>query len=117
MTSPSFRDIKQLSAYLDGQVSRSEKARLEGRIRTDPELAAALEELRQTQWLLRRTPYRRAPRNFTLTPRMVGLKAPTPRLVPALSWASVVAMLLFVCTLGTNMLGNFSFGASARIMA
>jgi hypothetical protein len=36
-----------------------------------------------------------------------------PRLVPALSWASVVAMLLFVLTLGTSLVGGLSFGAAS----
>jgi hypothetical protein len=48
---------------------------------------------------------------------MAGIRPPTPRVVPALSWASAVAMVLFVFTLGTSMLGGLSFGASAPMMA
>jgi anti-sigma factor RsiW len=117
MTTPSFRDMEQISAYLDGQISRSERTRLENRVKSDPALAAALKELRQTRKLLRSMHHMRAPRNFTLTPKMVGLRPPTPRVVPALSWASAVAMVLFVCTLGTNLLGGFPLGASAPMMA
>jgi len=117
MTTPSFRDVEQLSAFLDGQISRAEQARLEARLKADPALAAALEDLRQSRALLRRTPKRRAPRNFTLTPKMAGIRPPVPRLVPALSWASAVAMLLFVCTLGTSLIGQLSFGAGAPMMA
>ena len=117
MTSPSFRDMEQLSAYLDGQISQSKRTRLEIRVKSTPALAAALEELRQTRGLLRRTPQRRAPRNFTLTPKMAGLRPPIPRLVPALSWASAVAMVLFIFTLGTSLVGQLSFGASAPMMA
>lgn len=112
-----FRDIERLSAYLDGQLPQAEKTRLESRLAADPELAASLEELRQARAVLRRTPQRRAPRNFTLTPKMAGIRPPVPRTVPAFSWASAVAMLLFVCTLGTNLLGRFSFGAAAPAMA
>jgi anti-sigma factor RsiW len=116
MTTPSFRDVKQLSAFLDGQLSQAEKARLEARIQLDPALSAMLAEMRQARAILRRTPKRRLPRNFILSPKMAGIKPPVPRLVPALSWASAAAMLLFILTLGTNMLGQFSFGAAAPMM-
>jgi anti-sigma factor RsiW len=117
MTSPSFRDMENLSAYLDGQLTPSERTHLEKRIQKDQTLAAALIELRQTRTLLRRVPQRRAPRNFTLTPRMAGIRPPVPRLVPVFSWASAVAMLLFIFTLGTSLVGQLSFGAAAPMMA
>jgi hypothetical protein len=117
MKSPTFRDIERLSAYLDGQLNQPERTRLERRLRSDPALAAALEELRQTRALLHRTPQRRSPRNFTLTPRMAGIRPPVPRSVPVLSWASAVAMVLFICTFGASLAGQLSFGASAPMMA
>jgi len=117
MTTPSFRDVEQLSAFLDGQLSQAEKARLEARIQSDPALAAALADLHQARAILRRTPKRHLPHNFTLTLKMAGIRPPVPRLVPALGWASAVAMLLFILTLGTNLLGQISFGASAPMMA
>src|SRR5512137_876034 len=112
----SFHDVEQLSAYLDGQTRQAERARLDSRLKREPELAALLEELRQARSLLRRTPRRRAPRNFTLTPKMAGIKPPVPRLVPAFSWASAVAFLIFVCTLGTSVIGKLGFGAAAPMM-
>ena len=117
MTTPSFRDVEQLSAFLDWQLSRAKQTRLEARIQSDPALAAALSDLRQARTILRRTPKRRAPRNFTLTPKMAGIRPPVPRAVPALSWASAVAMLMFVLTLGTNLLGQLSSRAAAPMMA
>ena len=113
MSTPSFNNIGQLSAFLDGQLTQSQKTRLEARLRADPALAGALEDLRQVRTMLRRVPHRRARRNFTLTPKMAGIRPPVPRLVPALSWASAVAMMLFVCTLGFNLLGSLTLGASA----
>jgi hypothetical protein len=110
MTPPSSRDLEQLSAYLDGQLSQSSRTRLDIRIHSDPAFASALEELRQTRALLRRTPHRRAPRNFTLTPGMAGIRPPIPRLVPVLSWASAVAMLFFIFTLGAGLVGQLSLG-------
>ena len=117
MKSLSFRDMEQLSAYLDGQLSPARKTRLEKRIRSDQALVAALEEIHQTRSLLRRMPRRHVPRNFTLTARMAGIRAPVPRAVPALSWASAAAMLLFIFTLGANLVGKISFGASAPMLA
>ena len=117
MTTPSFRDVEQLSASLDGQLSQAEKTRLEARIQLDPALSAALVDLRQARAILRRTPKRRLPRNFTLTPKMAGIRPPVPRAVPALGWASAVAILLFVFTLGTNLFGKISFGAVSPMMA
>jgi len=117
MTTLTFRDMENLSAYLDGQLSPVEKTRLEQRVQSDPALASALVELRQTHRLLALAPHRRAPRNFTLTPKMAGIRPPVPRLVPALSWASAVAMLLFIFTIGANLVGQFSFAASSPMMA
>ncbi len=113
----SSRDLEQLSAYLDGQLPPAEAARLEARLNANPALQAALDELRQTRGLLRRAPRRRAPRNFTLTPRMAGLRPPAPRGVPILSWASALAALLFVCTFGGNLIGQLPLGASAPAAA
>lgn len=115
MSRPSFRDYELLSAYLDRELGQKDKTRLVARIVKEPELAKALEELRQTRSLLRQTPHRKAPRNFTLTPKMAGIRPPVPRVVPALSWASAIAMVMFVCTLGYNLLasGGLSFGAAA----
>jgi anti-sigma factor RsiW len=117
MTTPSSRDLELLSAYLDGQLSPSSRTRLEIRIQSDPALAGALEELRQTRAFLRHTPHRRAPRNFTLTPRMAGIRPPVPRLVPVLSWASAAAMLLFIFSLGAGFIGQLSFGMAANSAA
>jgi anti-sigma factor RsiW len=117
MKSPSFRDMEAISAYLDGHISPSERTHLEKRIQSDSAIAIALQELRQTRALLRRTPQRRAPRNFTLTPRMSGIWPPVPRLVPVFSWASAVAMLLFIFTLGTSLIGRLSFGTAAPMLA
>jgi hypothetical protein len=117
MKTPSFHDVEQISAFLDGQLSQAEKSRLETRIRSDLALAALLADLRQARAILQRTPKRPRPRNFTLTPKMAGIKPPVPRAVPALGWASAVAAVLFVFTLGTNFLSQISFGAAAPMLA
>lgn len=89
------RDWTALSAYLDGQLSLREKKRLERRLEGDPALKAGLEELRRTRDVLRQQPRLRAPRNFTLTPEMAGMKLPH-RAYPAVRLAAVLASVLFV---------------------
>jgi anti-sigma factor RsiW len=101
---PSFRDVEKLSAYLDGQLKPSEVARLESRLQTEPELASILRDLRQARGLLRQLPQRRAPRNFTLTPKMVGQKPPLPRTYPVFRFATVLATLFLFLTFATNFM-------------
>ncbi len=99
MKTPSWRDRERLSAYLDGQLSPRQRARLEARLEREAALRQALEELRQTRAWLQRLPARRAPRNFVLTPQMAGLRPPLPRLTPVLRWAALTMLLLFFCSL------------------
>ena len=101
---PSFRDVEKLSAYLDGQLKPSETAWLEARLQTDPQLASILKDLRQTRGILRQLPQRRAPRNFTLTHKMVGQKPPMPRTYPMFQYASVLATLLLFFTFAANFM-------------
>ncbi|HNQ96357.1 MAG TPA: hypothetical protein PKK96_16695 [Anaerolineales bacterium] len=97
-------DLELLSSYLDGQLSLSDSARLESRLKSDGRLVSALDDLRAARTLLRQLPKRRAPRNFTLTRKMVGLNPPLPRSYPAFRFATVVATLLFFFTFGVNAL-------------
>ena len=99
------RDIELLSSYLDGQLKPSETARLEARLSTDPSLRAVLDDLRSARGLLRQLPMRKAPRNFTLTPKMVGKKPPLPRSYPAFRFVTALASLMLFFTLGLNFLG------------
>jgi hypothetical protein len=117
MNTPSFRDVEQLSAYLDGQLSEAEMSRLESRLKSEPTLAATLADLRQARSILRRTPKRRSPRNFTLTPKMAGIRPPIPRSVPALGWASAAAMVVFVVLLGTNLFGQLTSTANEPMLS
>jgi hypothetical protein len=101
----SNRDYEQISAYIDGQLAPGDQRKLEERLRTRPELQEVLNELRQTRALLRMAPRRQAPRNFTLTPAMVGETGPKKKttlfggLFPTLSFASAVAAFALVATL------------------
>lgn len=99
------RDLELLSAYLDGELKPADSTRLETRLKTDLELVSALNDLRATRTLLRRLPSRKAPRNFTLTRKMVGLNPPLPRSYPAFRLATLVATLLLFFSFGVNFVG------------
>jgi len=110
-----FRDIETLSAYIDGQLNASDAARLETRLKTDPELASVMNDLRAARGILRKLPARKAPRNFTLTRQMVGLKPPMPRTYPLFRLATAFAAVLFLFSFTATTLApmmNFS-GMSA----
>ena len=115
MSQPSFRDVEQLNAYLDGELDATRRQRLESRLGSDPELKSILDELREARMVLRRLPQRRAPRNFTLTPKMAGIKPPLPRAYPVLRFASVFAVFLLFFTFAVNSLPRLSLpmGAAA----
>jgi hypothetical protein len=115
MNQLSSRDIEQISAYLDGQLSRADAARLESRIQSDPEARSVYEGLRQSRAVLRQLPARRAPRNFRLTPKMVGIKPPLPRVFPVFRLASALAAILFFLGYAFNLSAPLaaSMGASA----
>lgn len=98
------RDLELLSSYLDGQLSPSDSARLEARLSSDRNLRSVLDDLRSARSLLRQLPMRKAPRNFTLTPKMVGRNPPLPRAYPAFRFASTLATILLFFTFGLNFL-------------
>lgn len=94
------RNVEQLSAYLDGELTEAERATLEARLQADPALRGELDSLRQTVALVRALPTLKAPRSFALTAEQAGLVA-RPRPLPfyvssafsALSAAAAVALV------------------------
>ena len=99
-------DYELLSAYIDGVLSDSERSALEVRLRDDSLLRGELNALRQTVSLINQLPTLKAPRDFTLTPEMVGIRLvekPRRSLVfPVLQFVSAVAamvMIVFAVTL------------------
>ena len=95
----STREWEVLSAYLDERLSPQESAALEKRLEENANLHSSLEDLRRTRSLLRDIPRMRAPRNFTLTPEMAGLRPGVrslPTAYPVLRLTSVLATVFFV---------------------
>jgi anti-sigma factor RsiW len=102
-TKISPRDWETLSAHLDEQLSPRQRKRLQARLQHEPELRTALGELRRTRSVLRSLPRLRSPRNFTLTPEMVGQRRGANRFYPVFGLASALASILLVLVL----LGDF----------
>lgn len=96
----SSRDLELLSAYLDRQLNSVEQRRLEERMRLNPGLQNAFDELRRTRAMLRSLPKVRAPRNFTLTPAMLPARRRQMLWGLPLNWnfASALRSLLKVRT-------------------
>jgi hypothetical protein len=118
-TQPDSHEWETLSAYLDGALSPAEKQRLEARLQTSPELQQILQELRITRILLRSVPRRRAPRNFTLTPQMAGIRPPQRNawLVPVFSMSSALATLLLVISMLMEMFAAPGAAAPLQLVA
>lgn len=96
---PSSQEIELLSAYLDHELDPVETARLESRLQVESELRNILTELRKTRQVLRSLPLMRAPRNFTLTPAMAGVRKQERsrlRWFSTLRFSSALAGLLLV---------------------
>lgn len=98
-----FQDAETLSAYLDGQLSAVETARVEARLALDSGLRQVLDDLRVARGLLGQARRRTAPRNFMLSARDPRVRAPQPRAVPALAYAGALASLLFVLSITVNI--------------
>jgi hypothetical protein len=113
----STRDWQTLSAYLDEQLSNRERARIETRLDKNPELGKTLEEIRNIRTLLRQLPAKRAPRNFTLTPQMVGMRSSPPRTFPTLRFASVLSTVLLVLVWFSNLLFPMGMETLPRMVA
>jgi len=114
-----------LSAYLDGQLSAGERARLEAQLAADPALRAELEALRHTVALVRELPPVPIPRNFILPRAMAARPRPVRPLRPRRAWAAplltaatAVVSLLFVVVLAGDLLlsgiGGQAFAPAAE---
>ncbi len=113
------RDWESLSAYLDEQLSASDRQNLENRLAKNPDLRRALDELHSTRSILRSLPKLRAPRNFTLTPSMAGQKARAgapASAYPVLRLASMLATLFFIIVTAGGLVLRFNLPAQTVVM-
>jgi hypothetical protein len=95
--------LELLSAAVDDALSPDERSSLEARLAHDAQLRLALVELRQARKGLSQLPRLRVPRNFTLTPELVGRRGARPA-YPRLRLATALAALAFALTFGMDSL-------------
>jgi anti-sigma factor RsiW len=105
----SEQDFERLSAYVDDALSAAEKAALEARLQQEPELKAALRDLRLQTRALRDLPRLKPPRNFTLSPQQAQTLRPArpslfASLFPALRLATAVSAFAFVAVLAASFI-------------
>ena len=100
-----IKEINMLSAYLDNALKAKEAEELETRLKHEPDLREKLDNLRRTKLLISRLDRVRAPRNFTLTPDMVKVRAKKAKpLFTTLRLASSFAAILLVALFGVQLL-------------
>jgi hypothetical protein len=93
------KEWEEMSMFLDEQLNPKDRERLESQLQQSPELQSALDELRALRSLLRSQPEIKAPRNYSLSADTVGIQFKQRNvgsIFPALSFAAVIASLLFV---------------------
>jgi anti-sigma factor RsiW len=112
----SRKDWSLLSAYVDDELSVKMRSRLESRLEDQPELRAALEDLRVAKDILSSAPRRTVPRNFTLTADMVG--SPRRR-SPVRNYrlAAAVLSFLFIALVFIDLSGSLFMGSLPSAMS
>jgi len=99
-------ELNTLSAFLDGELKKSERQHLQTRLAQEPELRERLENLRKTKVLLGSLPHLDAPRNFTLTPEMVKVREKKQPWSSVLQLASAMAAVFLVALVGLELVLN-----------
>jgi anti-sigma factor RsiW len=111
------RDLELLSAYLDGELSARDLARLLPRLEREPGLKQALEEMKAVVQQLGSLPEAPLPRSFTLTPETTGLRS-RPRVYPVFQFATALAAIVFVALVGLDTFtGQLSMASRAAVMS
>lgn len=100
-----------LSAYVDDELDIVERRRVEQLIADDPARRQQVEELRLLKSWMRDLPTPQPRRSFTIDPATVV--RPRRLLFPTLRWATVVAAVLLMLTIGVDAMGNVSGGQTA----
>jgi hypothetical protein len=93
-----------LSAYLDGRTTQAERAFIEQHVQSCESCTRSLTTLRATVAAVRDMPHVRAPRSFALPRSMARQPRPIPWTYPLLRTATVIAILVFVITVGADLL-------------
>ncbi len=115
----SAKELKRISAYLDGELSRSQAQDLEAQFRENALLKQTYLELKQTRILLNHAKTLPVPRNFTLTPEMAAQIKPVkkPFVIPALSISSALAILVMVFAIAFEIFPSSNLAQFAQSQA
>ncbi len=97
-------DNELLSAYIDNQLAAGERGALEERLRHEPRLQAALEDLRGTVAVLRELDPLPLPRSFTLDPAAFA-RRPSPWF-GWLRLGATLASVLLAMTFAVDLVGR-----------
>lgn len=101
----SQRDWQELSVYIDQQLSSRAQMHLEARLRNEPQLRNALEDLRRTRVLLFSQIRLPVPRNFVLTPQMAKIRRANP-VYPIVRLAAAMVSILLVLVLAGDLISG-----------
>jgi hypothetical protein len=119
-------DYELLSAYIDDMLADGERVTLEQRLQSEPVLQAELAALRQTVTMISQLPRLKAPRDFSLTPEMVGNKPsgrpkiiafPLVRLASAAASIVIVALVVYLLTSSDSDMSQESMSADVAAYA
>lgn len=94
-----FRQMKILSCYLDGQLNLRQAAKLEKRLAQDSTLREKMLQMRQMRHLVCQLKPKVTQRNFMLKPEMVAAfrkLSPASRWLPALSYSTLAVAVMMV---------------------
>lgn len=111
----SKRDLKNLSAYLDNQLTDKQVKNLETRLFNDLELQKALNDMRTTKKILNVTPELKAPKNFILFPAIIEKLKMNYRIHGAMRLTSALASVFFVLVFVGDIIFFNSLGQSFSI--
>jgi len=106
----SSRELKFLSAYLDGELSKKDQKRIEKLLSDHPAASSSLEELRQVKNILKLLPIQKVPRNFTISTEQVS-RSRIPKLVGVLRYASAVSAALLAVILAFDFFSPYQLPA------
>jgi len=101
---------ESLSVYIDGELSPSEKRRVEEHLKECRSCSESLTTLRQTVALLKELPVVPAPRSFAVRPAVVRpkpVRTPSARGYGLLRGATALATLLLVLLIGADVALHF----------
>jgi hypothetical protein len=99
----SSRDLKLLSAYLDGELTTKEQKRAEKLLRDITNASSILEDLQMVKGIFRLLPSRPVPRNFLIS-EPESRKSSIPGISTAMRYASAVSTALLAIMLAFDFL-------------